>query len=331
MRSDENNNNNLMSLFQLINRWHDQFLLKQPMCKSHIYKDAMSEIQTRDPDYYAVNKVYFFPSFVVKELNPNYLSYDDRLAELFFTDYFSLNEIALSPRIFYQMHDIRFEERFIESEPMNSFDDTSIIDVLCLIRKFHQISKKDFGVFSSKHTYPSFMKKLNEWLYGPSLSQFFEQRPELFKKIHAKKISLYNEFSKWFADLELFIIHGDLHNGNIIRTTSGIKFIDFEFCGFGTEEIELAHYFNEFMQWDCLTELIPNNDLIIKYLKVYYSNDENINYEHKLELIKLMQKILHLFWSLWAYRIVGLGLCKNQDQEKYILYAANRFEIIKGI
>ena len=206
-------------------------------------------------------------------------------------------------------------ERFIPSIP--SFD----LKIFAKrMKQFHDHSLSRYNKTSDVHE-PDIYDRINiliEWARqeGLTLNGKFDEIERIFNET---KLEL-NSFSH-----KIFQIHGDLHRDNILVPESGNDyiFIDFEFTCKGTIEQEIAHFFCEYMGCNVDVDKIPSDDVIIQFIRVYYGIDDVD--PSQLHIIHLWMTILHIFWTLWAFK---MHLSLTNTECDYLTYGTKRAELI---
>ena len=145
------------------------------------------------------------------------------------------------------------------------------------------------------------------------------------------------------SDKKLVLCHNDLQYGNILKTESGLVFVDFEYSGYSSRYFDIANHFCEYMAnySDAQPELMnyskyPELDARLFFYKFYLkevqqnSADSSSAQEEPSDINSFDQNVAkysllsHLYWGVW-----GLYKAQNEtrsfDYKKYGLGRLQRF------
>ena len=118
--------------------------------------------------------------------------------------------------------------------------------------------------------------------------------------------------------------HNDLLSGNIIRTTEGIAFIDFEYASYNYRGFDIANHFCEYAGFQCDYSKFPSErDQRLWLLEYTSSIGRNEDIDKIFREVEFFTLASHFFWGLW-----GLLQAQNSDIDfNYMDYAIKRFQI----
>ncbi len=179
---------------------------------------------------------------------------------------------------------------------------------------------------------PRLFRTLRKWHQGlpkfysnESIQAVWEQSgltsEWLLKQITILEYKLMNYLSS-----PVLFCHNDLLGANIIRQSSDVSFIDYEYGAQNFRGFDIGNHFCEYAGFDCLFEYYPSKETQLVFLEAYLSelNGHKPTSEELEELyleVNVFALTSHLFWGLWALIQASL----SDIQFDYMGYAVRRF------
>ncbi|KAJ3182774.1 hypothetical protein HDU87_008113 [Geranomyces variabilis] len=127
--------------------------------------------------------------------------------------------------------------------------------------------------------------------------------------------------------------HNDLLSGNIIATTHGVEFIDYEYGTINYRAFDIANHFCEHAGFECEWGLYPAKEVQLPWLRTYLESSNRTVLVEDAEVEALYREVAkfslaaHFFWAIWA-----LVQAEISDLDfDYLEYSITRLQYMRTV